>query len=580
MRPIEAIEKQIRQLQDHTTAKQDHKTLNDIYSAMEGSTPAGNRLDIWRIIMKNRLARTIAAAIIIVGVLFGFEFFGKQIGGSSVALADITETMKKVPWLHGVIESKNDPIAGRLEAWMSFESEISATVRGNGEITFADHKKHIRQTYDPATETITVSYVSTDEMLQAAGSPLGLWQGAIEQVKGTADNYTKEVTRQGNIETQSYRMETSPFGGPMEVILVIDTETSLPVGLTQRMFDQDNTLNIEANASFDYPDQGPKDIYSIGAPRGAKILNKMPDDDILPVIELFKSHRQACPSHYIAVVFDYWIHKDSPVAEQVSVVYRDGKKQRVEYYAISQKNRDEFSLNRKQYKEEMGESFDTLFAWWTQGKMSMLGSVDMFDGKYQHQVRIEDDKYKRLPRFLTLGNDHRGDDDLADFGWHVFLLSEPASAGPEQGLLEIVTDEYSKKHDLICLEKKTQGKIAKDSKDTLWATPPKRIAYYLNPSRDYICQMYEQEESYDAPWQIDKAWLKNAKDKNFKKQSPYSSIKEVVEFGQTADGKWYPKVIKRTNPSDPDANVNIKKIFLKENPKFPEKIFDTGSLPK
>jgi hypothetical protein len=228
----------------------------------------------------------------------------------------------------------------------------------------------------------------------------------------------------------------------------------------------------------------------------------------------------------------------------------------------------------------MGDSFDTLFAWWTQGKISQLESVDLFDGKYRHQVRMEDDKYKRLPKLLTLGSDYRGDDDLADFGLPVFLLNELSSTTTEQGQLEIVTNEYSKQENLICLEKKSQGKIAKDSTDTLWATPPKRIAYYLNPERDYICQRYEQEEAFDAAWQIDKAWLENAKDQNFKKQSPYSRTREIIEYGQTAEGKWYPNEIKMWRPFDPDEHVQIRRIFLKTNPEFPEDIFDAGNLPK
>lgn len=567
------VQKQKHRMKD-TNPLQDQKMPSDTPHPI----PVSDKLTVWRIIMKNRLIRTVAIVLIIMGSLFGFNFLGRQIGGPSLALADMTVAMKKQPWLHGIVEGTFDGKLNRIEAWFSFDAQISATVEQSGEIVFSDHKKCRRQAYSPETDTITLSYVPKNETLEKAGSPLGFWQVVTEQLQGM--DYTKHVSLEGSIEMQSYRMETSPFGGPMEVTITIDRNLSLPIALTQKIFNQDNTLKIEANGSFDYPDKGPDNIYAIGAPRSAKRIDRMPCDEIPPVIALHETHRKASPSHYIAVVFDYWIYKGSPVSEQASIIYRNGKKQRVEHYAIPQKNRNEFRLNRQQYKNEMGDTFDRLYSWWTQDKMSQLGSVDLFDGKYQHQVRMEGEKYKRLPKFTTFGNDYRGDDDLADFGWRIGLLDESEATRPEQGPLGIVINEYSKKGNLVCLEKKSQGKIIADDTGRLWAIPPKRIAYYINPDRDYICQRFEQEEAFDAAWQIDKAWLENEKDQNLKKQSPYSRTTEVLEYGQTVDGEWYPKKMKKWCPSNPNEGVQIRQIFLAVDPEFPERIFNAATLPK
>lgn len=98
MRPADNIEKAIKQLQDHTTAEMDKRTLSDVYSAMDESiksSSSSNEGAAWRNIMQSKTAKFAAAAIIIIAVIIGINHFGGSIDGASVAFAAVERNMQE-----------------------------------------------------------------------------------------------------------------------------------------------------------------------------------------------------------------------------------------------------------------------------------------------------------------------------------------------------------------------------------------------------------------------------------------------------------------------------------------------------
>ena len=65
-----------------------------------------------------------------------------------------------------------------------------------------------------------------------------------------------------------------------------------------------------------------------------------------------------------------------------------------------------------------------------------------------------------------------------------------------------------------------------------------------------------------------------------------SSVQFVSEFGQTENGRWYPKKIethsksRESNGDEKPLSLSfVNTLYLKTNPKFPEGIFDPSKLP-
>ena len=98
MRSEKNIEKLVKKLR-YRSSEERRKRIFDNAAAMlddkQKQHPAIIRPNKWRIIMKNRITKFAAAAVIIIAVLFGINQFGGS--GASVAWADVLEVMENVP---------------------------------------------------------------------------------------------------------------------------------------------------------------------------------------------------------------------------------------------------------------------------------------------------------------------------------------------------------------------------------------------------------------------------------------------------------------------------------------------------
>jgi len=77
-----------------TSASLDKRVLDDALAAYEESKKTSSALiepNIWRIIMKSKMIKLAAAAVIIIAVLLGLHYFGGSIDGASVAWADVVK---------------------------------------------------------------------------------------------------------------------------------------------------------------------------------------------------------------------------------------------------------------------------------------------------------------------------------------------------------------------------------------------------------------------------------------------------------------------------------------------------------
>ncbi|MHC4759514.1 MAG: hypothetical protein ACYTE8_12730, partial [Planctomycetota bacterium] len=97
--------------------------------------------------------------------------------------------------------------------------------------------------------------------------------------------------------------------------------------------------------------------------------------------------------------------------------------------------------------------------------------------------------------------------------------------------LKIVEDKYSMENNLICIQILREGHKRRSMVSRL----PFKGLYYLNPDRDYICEKYEFFALREPTWQSGTAWFEE------NTEPECSSVNEVIRYGQTASGKWYPK---------------------------------------
>ena len=91
---------------------------------------------------------------------------------------------------------------------------------------------------------------------------------------------------------------------------------------------------IAGGITFDYPETGPQDIYDLGVPRDAKIVNNMPASDSLSILERYREIRDDATKEYVAVVAHNTAVNISDAVNQLDVDYKSGREERLEHHEV------------------------------------------------------------------------------------------------------------------------------------------------------------------------------------------------------------------------------------------------------
>ena len=67
----------------------------DEQSKSKHTKPGNARPDIWRIIMKTRITKLAAAAVIIIAAIIGINHFGGSIDGAGIAFAEVVQQIRE-----------------------------------------------------------------------------------------------------------------------------------------------------------------------------------------------------------------------------------------------------------------------------------------------------------------------------------------------------------------------------------------------------------------------------------------------------------------------------------------------------
>jgi hypothetical protein len=233
-----------------------------------------------------------AAAVIIIAVLIGIHQFGGSI--ESVALADVIEAMHNAEWAHyhfvidvtGVDEkiAKNTPSKG-WEGWQSVNPLRSIEKHNNGKIYFTEENKGKTSYYDLGTNTITYKNLSTSQQDYAGIGDVYIKQISAVEKQGGKVNYEEGIYEGYPVIIISVDF-TSGGGKRTKMSIIVDPETHLPKKLTAQQWLKGQYEGL-ISGTFDYPDDGPGDIYALGVPRTAKIIDKTR----LPVVNPTLGHQ-------------------------------------------------------------------------------------------------------------------------------------------------------------------------------------------------------------------------------------------------------------------------------------------------
>ena len=188
------------------------------------------------------------------------------------------------------------------ETWISFSRNIGATRDGNM-VRYDDFRSGIRYEYDlPQKKLYRLSV--TDGAAEEIESLEGLFQAI----------FRGDAIREGDLFPASHRQaaaadgdRTRPAMDPVRIgvgerqggspkppmrfhtvsmVIRVDPEKMLPDSMTVTARE-----GREVQMTFDYPAEGPADIYALGVPRDAPVEDRMPPPDLNRILKIVRQNR-------------------------------------------------------------------------------------------------------------------------------------------------------------------------------------------------------------------------------------------------------------------------------------------------
>jgi len=232
--------------------------------------------------MHSRTIRYGTAAVVLVAVYLVIHAIAGSGNVAGVALGRVREAIAKVPWIHVQTQIESPEQKRQIDEWLSFGEQIEIRKEQDGAIRYRDEGRGTSSVYDPAGNTITISSLS-DNYAAPRRVPMPASSAEVlEQIDKLSEGGKRTVTT-GQLGERpveiihTTKQLTDDVAAWEEFTLVVDAQSKLPISMDATVTREDRTLVAKMYAAFDYPTEGPRDLYSLGVPQDARVIDRRPD---------------------------------------------------------------------------------------------------------------------------------------------------------------------------------------------------------------------------------------------------------------------------------------------------------------
>lgn len=555
---VEAMRPTIARLENNIIDSFESRQLNKTICAFP----------MWGIIIKSRITKMVAAAVIVVGILLPIILLDKT-GTPAFGMDEVTTAMAKVEWMHMTYEYIDHNTGFEVieleikERWTSVNPKRNITVYSNGKIKFTEYSAdEIKaQQYDIETNMLTTRYISAG-MNYPYTSIIELILGDIAEwgKKGAKIEYIDSIY-EGN-PAQIINLEIIDDNGVyFKESIVADIQTHLPLRAT--VISEKQGKSTTADITFDYPETGPTDIYQAGVPRDAevRVIGQRITPEFLKTNKPYRAARENLPQQRIVVE----VANSNDNHSVVSVIYTNGIKERFE----------QLRYIRKEGPQDTDE-FETILDWANKVMRDELGHyrIQLNDGT---TVYCANRDYFNPWTTEKVSLSHYGvgfmPTGLVNRGWPIIRTGT------------FIENDYAINNNLLCIETTSAPEFTGDSKLVVAA---EKTLFYIDPEHDYMCVRIESFR-HPVPPPYGNTTVKIPVIDPIDIPLESYLVTEVEQFSQTDTGHWFPSWIRTTDKqswSDHGSGWEMRettsniRLFINTNPEFPDGIFDPESLPK
>lgn len=510
--------------------------------------------------MKSRITRIAAAAVIIIAVIVGLHHYTGSIDVASPAFAEMVEAMKRMPWIHTIVDIDAVERKGQMDSWMCFEPSIMIIEEPEGTVRYVNFSEETQYTYNPQDNTITISTIPDTFSAMGPRSPFEVVERMIETLQAGG----AEITREESVLDGRAVEIIHGVSDTEDIRMVRDVERNLLVSCDRKILGNTPERGT-ATMRFDYPEQGPPDIYALGVPEDAALVDTRPRGSLKDLTKEIQRRFENGFGDHIAVVLESSGSREDPnnpdYPNMIVVMRRLGRLRRLDrYHALDTSGRQ---VEFKSLYEDIKDDWPNLTIRQIlslEDNEALLGQM-LFDGKYTTScTRIRGKVHKSRWR----GDPSRlSSEFLPAIVWtNPFMLTmgnssekktiEPLPADPDHAQLAGLRVRTTAKDKNKKYDSSNKPRLGTDD-------------YWFDPAKDYILvERIHREEIVQ--------------------QGEYRLLRSIVtETGRTSDGKWYPGLIRTehfsvTGKGKKLNRIREKRLLLDTNPTFKQGIFDASSL--
>ena len=305
--------------------------------ALESARDIGQRKPKRRFPWTRRLliACGVAAAVLVLAVVLW--------RGDSQAWAQVVAAVGKRPWMHGVVTHPDGTKDGmQMEFWFSAARGVKGAKIG-GAPCWEDYGTKTRTSYDSRKNRIVRvrGGLSEESDLFYTAVHRAFLSGSYEQTIETEEyKLVREGVEKKKKEGDSwleYRfgMEIGGVKKAESGFVYVNPDTRLPFRWDW-LSCHDGVVNEGANITttvLDYPDSGPADIYALGVPKDAEVLDLVVDSESPDFTWWDTAFKTAATraNHYEALAVHSFGDQHWSRAMSLYRIWRDGKRWKIDH---------------------------------------------------------------------------------------------------------------------------------------------------------------------------------------------------------------------------------------------------------
>jgi hypothetical protein len=504
--------------------------------------------------MKSTTGKLVAAVIVLVLIGAGVIRFSRPGGG--IALGDIVESMQHVPWVHVIGTVQSSQRNGHVEEWESFDRRIIVLMEPDGVITYRDAGAEREYVYHPQTNTITIIPATDRYDAAGPGSPVAAVEGMIARQKEAGAQVTCDATTYHGVPARKIHIVAKG----QDMTLICDRDSGLPLSMESIATLPETSEQAVASATFEYPAEGPADVYALGAPRDAKVIDNRPQGSAADLVEQVQRRFDAGFEDHIGVMLESYVDSNGLLGpRQIVVMWQQRPRKRIgRYHAFNFGNR----------RPEMATLYPAIKDTWP--NVTVAEALGLISDKFaEYQLIFDGTASTNWTNFSGRVNVQTIRTDLFQAGGVESLAD---LARPNPSALMMTGSDTQKKLETLPADPNHPGLVGfrivtkpSDSSGHLPGTTTKaRVqSYWFDPAKDYL--LVEESSRSEQDEGVNK------------------SVTTATGIGQTPAGKWYPTEI-RIASSYPGRdgqihhNTREQRILLDTSPVFAPGTFDAAAL--